>query len=229
MAKKPTLTVEQVNDLLNQTRDQKFRLISEKKLEANYQQAFRMREFYATPPGDVRKQIHSHRRSHLNHHRYGQGTYVVRSPGNDLLDFYDQQNLMMKGRCQSAIPPSLIFKIRFRTEFPEIINGNNQHKPTRIGMIRDMCADYKQTNDNSYWHQLLKIRMDWLVDQPHHTHEFKYMEDCLKFLADQFNQSGFRRKLSVNGQGVKEMMFWRGVARGWSIVYHTQKEGAPND
>jgi hypothetical protein len=52
---------------------------------------------------------------------YGGVKWVLRSPGNDLLEFYDRQNILLgkDNRACSAIPPSIVYHYRFEHQYPK--------------------------------------------------------------------------------------------------------------
>lgn len=156
---------------------------------------------------------------------YGAVKWIVRSPGSDLLEFYDQQNseLGVGNRAHSVIPPSAVFHIRFRMELPEAKIGNNQ-SGGRVTAIKNYCKQWKETDDNSYWGQVLKTRYNWLIDAPHTEFIFNSRNDAFNFLKEKTNQLTIRSTVAAHTvtKKLKEeklsQMFWRGNAKGWSVI-----------
>lgn len=158
--------------------------------------------------------------SQANKLRYAK-KYIVRSPGNDLLDYYDQEMLKLHpaSKAFSKIPPSKVFEIRFRTEYPIFKRGAN--RPGKWAYIRNLLLNYYDTDDNTYYAQIYKTRFSWLVDQPHEQWEFEYANQAYNFLITKTNQSSIRKIISTNREDtdiVKSQMFWRGSAKGWSVI-----------
>jgi hypothetical protein len=159
-----------------------------------------------------------------NMQHYGKVEWVVRSPGCDLLEFYDQENAKLgkDNRAYSSIPPSVVFDIRFRMQIPKARVGGCG--PGIAGAIRERCSQYKKTRDNTYWHQVFKSRYKWLKDEPHSEYVFDSKSEMREWLCEKFNQKNFMLKDSEifndSKQVVKavEFMSWRGRMQGWSIV-----------
>jgi hypothetical protein len=176
---------------------------------------------YQTPEGILRRKATSQRQKKLNEEKYGQGIYTVRSPGNDLLDLYDRQNRLLKGRRQSVIPPSIVFKIRFKTKMPKVKKGINQHGKNITSVVRDICKPFKTTDDITYWHQVYKTKFDWLVDKKSQSWKFKFRSDALEFVRKKLGDVHIKASLFSQNQSNKsaEMMWFRGEARGWSVTF----------
>lgn len=156
---------------------------------------------------------------------YGNQVYILRSPGNDLLDFYDQQNKLLgsDNRAYSAIPPSVVYHYRFEHRYPDELFDKSKNYG-QYAYLRDQLKNYYQTNDHTYWAQVFKRRYDWLVDNPHTEYRFNIKADLNKFIVEKFNQKCISQKISMISSTNKlkterlETMFWRGEIKGWSIV-----------
>jgi hypothetical protein len=156
---------------------------------------------------------------------YGHVKWIVRSPGNDLLDFYDTQNELLgkENRAYSAIPPSIVYHYRFEHQYPtELFNKSKNYG--RFAYLRDKLNSYHNTSDPTYWAQIYKSRYNWLVNSPHKEFVFETKYESLQFLSQMTEQKAIRNQLSVHtitGTIKKEkleQMFWRGKAQGWSII-----------
>ena len=156
---------------------------------------------------------------------YGNQIYILRSPGNNLLDFYDQQNQLLgiNNRAYSSIPPSIVYHYRFKHKYPKELFDKSKNYG-QYAYLRDRLKSYYQTKDPTYWAQVLKTRYDWLVDHPHIEYRFDLKSDLENFLKEKFNQTAVGVKIhhnDVTGQLKKECletMFWRGKLKGWSII-----------
>lgn len=165
----------------------------------------------------TRRRDHTARVKSQNREKYGKHVYTLRSPGNDLLEFYDKQNesLGAENRAYSIIPPSVVFDIRFRKQWPEKL---------WVKELAEYCKDYKITSDPTYWRQVRHTRHDWLVDEPHESWQFMHKVDLEKFLQDKFNQKSFHLDIAVVEETNKLVnhcdtkMYWRGLLKGWSII-----------
>ena len=151
-----------------------------------------------------------------NRQGYEGTKWVVRSPGNDLLDFYDEFNLKLgkENRAYSAIPPSVVFHLRFRMQLPDAVLGNNQ-SGGRVTAIKEYCKPWKETHDNSYWGQILVDRYSWLIDEPSKQYEFNDRTNSYEFLKQQSEQSTVHCPLSPSNTS---HLYLRGRLKGWSIV-----------
>lgn len=164
--------------------------------------------YFQTAQGEQQRKKISETTSKSNQMRY-ETVWIVRSPGNDLLDFYDEQMLSLdpNSKAYSKIPPSKVFELRFRTEYPQFQRGAN--RPGKWSYIGDLCKEYYVTKDHTYWSQVYKTRFRWLTDVPHQEWHFKYLRDANQFL---------KQHLGVHSFKSNNTMFWRGDLAGWSIV-----------
>lgn len=161
---------------------------------------------------------------------YGGVEWIVKSPGNDLLDFYDKQNELLgeDNRAYSSIPPSVVFHYRFEHQYPSELFDKSKNYG-RFAYLRDKLSNYYKTNDGTYWAQVYKDRYNWLVDEPHKEYKFTYRSEVLAFLLKVTGQNGIRiipsihKNTGVRKNNSTEHMFWRGKAKGWSIIIR-QKE-----
>ena len=159
---------------------------------------------------------------------YGHIKWVVRSPGNDLLDFYDLQNELLgkDNRAFSAIPPSVVYHYRFEHQYPKELFDKSKNYG-RLAYLRDKLNHYHQTTDpkdKTYWGQVYSKRYDWLVNRPHTSYEFDTKADALTFLKEKTGQKSIRDTISVHTVTNRlieeniEHLYLRGEARGWSII-----------
>jgi hypothetical protein len=163
---------------------------------------------------------------------YGHIKWIVRSPGNDLLEFYDRQNNLLgeDNRAHSAIPPSIVYHYRFEHQYPaELFDKSKNYG--RGSYMRDRLKSYHQTSDPTYWRQVYESRYNWLVDRPHKEFVFDTKAKAMKFLKETTGQKSIRDTISVHtitGKITKENlehMYWRGNARGWSIIANFVQQG----
>lgn len=143
------------------------------------------------------------------HNRYGynKNIYVVRSPGNDLLDYYDEMNSKRGPVKTSKIPPSVIYDIRFNKEASKE-EVKKYLKENNIKVDNTMIATYASKT------------FGWLVDAPHQEWEFDSLVEMSKWL---FERGG--RKCKKGGQLAEDYlsrgMLWMdkgGGLSGWSFV-----------
>ena len=161
-----------------------------------------------------------------NKKQYGYGEYIVRSPGNDLLDFYDKEMLKLDptSKAFSLIPPSIVYHYRFKHKYPiELFDKSKNYG--RFAYLRDQLKDYYQTSDTTYWSQIYKTRFRWLLDTPHKEFKFKYRNEVEEFFKERFKQKAFRLVNLTKSKDETKILshcFWRGVAAGWSITWKNQ-------
>jgi hypothetical protein len=165
------------------------------------------------------------KQSKRNEELYGNHTWILRSPGNDLLDFYDKQNELLgkENRAHSSIPPSTVYHYRFEHRYPKELFDKSKNYGINA-YLRDRLRHLHDTSDPTYWGQVRTKRYDWLVDRAHTEIEFKFRTDIIEYLRKEFGQSGFHLTLAVNDSTFRlkkskfEHMFWRGKLKGWSII-----------
>ena len=201
---KQYLTIKEINDRLQATRDQSFRKKTQQYIDiANNSKAHNMAN-------------------------YGNGTYTLRSPGNDLLDFYDEQqkSLDPTSKAYSMIPPSVVFHYRFEHDYPaELFNKSLNYG--RYAYLRDQLSDYhvtKDPKDKTYWAQVYTTRFRWLINQPHKEYQFKLKADLDKFAIEHIGQkiSGRLSTQKSTNQLLNEQhvtTIWRGKLAGWSVIW----------
>lgn len=127
-------------------------------------------------------------------------SYEVISPGNDMLEYYDEQNELRSESMKLLLPPSIIFHYRFR---------ETDWKP------KDVKAKFPHIKGNTLL-PLLRIRMDWLVDEPSQKIITQDLIEAEKFytkITGKKSTSGIRR---LAHEGV---MGWQGHMGGW-VVRH---------
>jgi hypothetical protein len=161
----------------------------------------------------------------VNLKNYGQGEYILRSPGNDLLDFYDKKMLLLDptSKAFSKIPPSVVYHYRFKHHYPKELFDKSKNYG-RNAYLRDILKKYHDTKDPTYWSQVYKTRFKWLIDKPHKEWKFKFKSDLNKFALELLGQKiGHKLSTQSYSNNLKnknsETMFWRGNIAGWSIIY----------
>lgn len=168
----------------------------------------------------------SNTRRENNKKLYGGYKWIVCSPGNDMLAYYDEQNELLgkDNRAHSTIPPSVVYHYRFKHEYPaELFDKSKNYG--RYAYLRDRLKHYKVDFDPTYWGQVYKTRYDWLIDKPHEEWVFDGRNEMENFLIQNFpSQHAFNIRLGVHHQVTKNAgqtktsdMMWRGLLRGWSF------------
>jgi hypothetical protein len=142
------------------------------------------------------------------HNRYGynKSVYVVRSPGNDLLDYYDAQNLK-RGAKTSKLSPSEIFDIRFT---------HNRDKAYAKDLLKKKGLKVDPNMISGYANDI----MGWLVDEPHQEWEFDSLVEMSQWLFKQAGKEWKKGGQLAEGYIKKEMLWMdRGYGlNGWSFV-----------
>ena len=144
-----------------------------------------------------------------NLYGYTKQQYVVRSPGNDLLDYYDEQNLL-RGSKTSKLSPSEIFDIRFRWQ-------NKTHKA-----VKEYCNSKGIFVDNTMYNTYATKTFRWLIDEPHQEWVFDSLPEVTNFLATKTTSD---TKIEKSGnfahRYVKSGMVWSDGGNGfngWSFL-----------
>ena len=218
---KKYLTPEELNARLQSTRHQGFRKQTERQLVGRNAAAMKQREFYKNNPEASAKKSISAKFAQLD--TYCKGTYIVRSPGNDLLDFYDMMHKRKLDAPKSnitPIPPSRIFEFRYRTQLP-IANGANQFSgPTQTDIYRQVCSPYADDHDSKKIAGDKIVLYKWLLDKPSVQKEFKLNQHAVDYLTEikGKNQRGIDITVHTDNP-VHETIFWKGPVSGYSIIF----------
>jgi len=145
------------------------------------------------------------------------GYYIVRSPGNDLLDFYDHKWRELQDKINSRsdaqnnvglVPPSVVYRIRY----VEVYEKNK--KAQRIKEILKDYVDLSKQN-KLYYMGMEKTAHKWLTNKPHEEWRFETKTDAYDFVQKKTKQNVDRLPIKQN-DGI---MWTRDRARGWSIVW----------
>ena len=130
----------------------------------------------------------------------------VRSPGNDLLEFYDEQNLLRGESQRNYVPPSVIHKIRFSKEYLSTKD---------IYAIAKPYYDNNPTTDSdwSFYKMLRKERLKWLVDEPSVRKVCYSQEEVNEYVRSQTGAKTVDYTLHKDGG-----LGWHGKLAGWSFI-----------
>lgn len=178
-----------------------------------------------TPEYEIQRKEISARRKKMNEEKYGLGEWIVRSPGNDLLDFYDEQMLILdiNSKAYSRVPPSVVYHYRYDHKYPDIIFDKSANYG-RWAYLKDQLSSYFSASDNSYYAQVYNTRFHWLKDNPCNTWRFKYKKDALEFIQNYVQQKTLitphNYRQHFHNHEIHEFMWWRGKAAGWSVIYN---------
>jgi len=157
------------------------------------------------------------------------GTYILRSPGADLLDFYDEcwqeyiDNLgkdgglsgKNNGRNQiGGVLPSVVYKLRFETEF----------KPKHFkSKAWELLSDYIDQDSvwKNYHLDVRKNMYSWLTQEQSVSYEFDLLERLYDFMDEHLNMKVHRGEVRPHSDKnyKPHTLWWRKEAAGWSIIY----------
>lgn len=131
----------------------------------------------------------------------------VRSPGNDLLDFYDKQNAIRGERQRLKIPPSIIYNIRFSESYLSTKDIYHICKPYYDnGAVTD--------SDWSYYKNMRKNRLAWLVDTPSIKKICHSEKEINEFVSQSIKQEIDCHNVLNGNVGLG----WHGKLGGWSFI-----------
>jgi hypothetical protein len=147
---------------------------------------------------------------------------VLRSPGNDLLSFYDQQFQSQTNR--GLIPPSAIYRARFNIVW-EPCNQKIFKGPSKTGRkIIDLFQTYENIKNNNLAKKRYNEKFIWLVNHPHKEYRvtgYKNIVQLLhkhglswKMIGYGSKHGGTHKTGTRNVQG----MSWNGRSAGWSWI-----------
>lgn len=112
------------------------------------------------------------------HEKYGyyKKYYIVRSPGNDLLERYDEYQLRRSPIKRGKLKVSEIFDIRFRW------------KDKSRKVIKAYCDSKGIKVDGAMYDTYRDKTMRWLVDQPHTEYRFENFPEMGQWMFDRINR-----------------------------------------
>ena len=126
--------------------------------------------------------------------------YEVISPGNDMLEYYDEQNELRSESMKLLLPPSVVFHYRFR---------ETNWKP------KEVKAKFPYIKGNTLL-SLLRNRMDWLVDTPSKRFVTQSLDEAEQFYED---VTGLKATSGIRRLAHEGVMGWQGHLGGW-VVKH---------
>ena len=132
--------------------------------------------------------------------KYNPG-WILRSPGNDLLDYYDEINELRHNNQKILLPPSVVYYYRFTK--PDWTNAEVYEKFPHI-KPNTLLA-------------LLRKRLAWLVDHPHTVYEFENRQQMVDWCQTEFKNGNAIREIADPSKGTAGMA-WKGKMAGWSII-----------
>lgn len=143
---------------------------------------------------------------------YKQHTYILRSPGNDLLDYYDKLNAQRPISDRLKLSPSEIFDARFRKKF----NSKKEHRKYIKNLLISKGIIVDPTMHDTYAFKTLS----WLIDEPHKEYRFDNLVDLSRKICNltgrKFNDHG-----TIGFEFVQREMCWykrdKALA-GWSVI-----------
>lgn len=193
-----------------------------RRTKAEYESiAKKVKKTYNSNPNN---RIEASKRSKQNNLvNYSVGTYIVRSPGNDLLDFYDMMHKRKVDAPKSniaPIPPSRIFEFRYRAKLPSPIGANGVSGLTQTDVYRQVCSPYADDHDSKRIAGDKIVLYKWLVDKPSVQKEFKLRAHAVDYLTEikGKNQRGIDITVHTDNP-VHETIFWKGPLAGYSIIF----------
>lgn len=161
------------------------------------------------------------------------GTYILRSPGVDLLDYYDAKwqeyvdNLGVNGGLSGKnngrnqiglIPPSVVYQLRFCVPGPKEDRKNFKDNAWKLLS--------KYVDRDSVWekyHLEVRNRMysTWLTQENSVSYEFNILEELYDFMDDHLNMKVHRGEIRPHSDKnyKPDTVWWRKEAAGWSIIW----------
>jgi hypothetical protein len=220
-------SVKQINDkikALYENREPDYLKENDKVLLGRERAAFAQKEFWKNAT-EEQKRVKSKKSKQHNLKTYGKGTYIVRTPGNDLLDFYDKQwNDKINSTKNNIfpIPPSYIYKFRYQTQIPKG-RGNNQTTGITItDIFKQTCKPY--ADEFPSWKVGKHPQFyPWLTDKKSQQKTFKLRSHVVEYLTEIKGKKQRDINIRAHSDGPKELMFWKGALAGYSIIFLEEK------
>lgn len=157
--------------------------------------------------------------------------YVLRSPGVDLLDYYDAKwqeyvdNLGVNGGLSGKnhgrnqiglIPPSVVYKLRF------CMPGPKEDRKFKDNAWKLLSKYVDRNNAHIAYHLEVRNRMysTWLTQENSVSYEFNILEELYDFMDDHLNMKVHHGEIRPHSDKnyKPDTVWWRKEAAGWSII-----------
>lgn len=149
----------------------------------------------------------------MSKERFAHQQYVFRTPGSDLLDFYDKMWEQRVAKFKCRIKPSVVYQIRFLEDYEK---GKMQKK------ILDICSEYIDVSDvnETFAKELRKKHYKWLTTKKSKQYTFDTQQEILDFLLKEYNTKSY---IPLNPNAKKherrdEHMWWHSKLIGCSLI-----------
>jgi hypothetical protein len=204
--------------------DPKWQKTSDAQLLGRERAALAVKEYWKNA-NEEQKLIKSKKSKQHNLKTYGKGTYIVRSPGYDLLDFYDKQ---WQNKINSSknnilpIPPSLIYKFRYIVDKPLGKGNNHTSNITISSVFQKTCKPYAD-NFPSWKVAKHPTFYPWLTDKKSKQKKFKLKAHAIDYLSKIKGKNQRDIGITAHSNGPKQMMYWKGDLAGYSVIFLDEK------
>ena len=159
-------------------------------------------------------EIHEDSRKRLtkmNKERFAHIKYVFRTPGNDLLDFYDKMREKREATGKSQIKPSVIYQIRYVEQY---------EKGFMNARVREILSEHVDLSKQSecFCGDVRKRHMKWLTTEKSKQYTFSTQKEILDFLEKEYNTKSYIPINPTADKPVYEHMWWHGKLVGCSLI-----------
>lgn len=228
------MTPAELNQLLSSVRHQKFRGQSQKRLDQINTVSNANIERWSNYTEKQKKAISINRQKANMEKWSNMGTYILRSPGYDLIDYYDYKwkeyvaslgkdggiSGKNHGRNQLGyVSPKVIYQIRYQTKY------HNKNYKEKIWQILE--PHIKQDSVAPAFHHSCKNAMyKWLTTEKSKSYEFVILEELYNFMDKHLDMKVHRGEIRPHSEKnfSDNTLWWRKQAAGWSIIYVPKKQ-----
>jgi len=159
----------------------------------------------------INNAMSSDRMRSYNLKKVEQYKYIFRTPGSDLLDFYDKMWQKYTRTNKSPIPPSAVYRIRYQETY---------EKGKKMQKLWDIIGEYTDISRLSecFPKDAINRHCKWLTKEKSKQYTFNIQLDLRKFILENYNIKDKALLISPTGKGIKETIFWFGDIAGCSII-----------
>tara|TARA_R110000764_G_scaffold236278_1_gene331336 strand:- start:38 stop:775 length:738 start_codon:yes stop_codon:yes gene_type:complete len=210
--------------------------VSDAKILRYERQGMQQKELWDNyTPAEKDKRLHNVIKANEDYNS-NRGTYILRSPGIDLLDFYDAKwheyvdNLGVNGGMSGKnkgrnrvgkVPPSVVYKMRFELSGPRAGGNASTISPFKHEAWELMGEYLEQDSVWCNYHlDTRKTMYRWLTQERSISYEFNILEELYDFMDAHIGMKVDRGQIRPHSKKNcrPDTIWWRKEAAGWSIV-----------
>lgn len=181
--------------------------LKEKYKDPDYKE--RWLESQRNKPAEI-NQASGERLIKINKERFANIQYVFRTPGSDLLDFYDEMHEKRQAK-KCHVKPSVIYQIRFKEQYTK------GHMNARVREVLSEHLDLSKESE-CFVGDMRKKAMLWLTPEKSKQFIFNSRHALIEFLEKEYDSKSSIPVTPFADEPVFEHMWWHSKLVGCSLI-----------